>query len=84
MKTVSLGPVKEVTPDFQRFEVPAGAKFLLLNPESGFVQLEVEENVQMVSLEGEKDFQFLNEATGRYVKIDFKKTEGPFRGIPVR
>jgi hypothetical protein len=84
MKTVGLGPVKEVTPDFQRFEVPAGAKFLLLNPESGFVQLEVEETFQTVSLVGEKDFQVLNEATGRYVRVDFKKTEGPFRGIPVR
>lgn len=35
MKRTTIGPVIDVTPEFNRFEVPPNTKFILINPESG-------------------------------------------------
>lgn len=62
---------------YHKFNIPFGAQFLLLNPTSRDLYFEVD-------ISGENDYQFLDEKTGRYVKVDFKKSAGPFKGVPIK
>jgi hypothetical protein len=84
MESIGLRKFQINKRGYRVYSIPAGAKNLCVEPVSGNIHFEVDdEQAQQFFLAGEKDYQFLNPNTGKYVKVDFKRTDGPFKGIPV-
>ncbi len=67
---------------FSEFPVPAGAKTLVLNRTSGDMIFKIDGSVAPIVIATE-DYQFVG-ADGKYVKVSFKKTPGPFKNVPVK
>jgi len=67
-----------------KYKVPKGAKFFLFNPKSKEIRFMVSDKPDKMKLLDDKDYQLLNELTGRWVKVRFKQSEGQFQNVPVK
>jgi hypothetical protein len=82
MSIKQIGSMVGTDGEFHKFEIPVGSRYLLRNPISGDIHFE-SEDIDIYFTDTDGDYQFLNKETGMYVKVVFKKSEGPFKDIPI-